>query len=568
MSKDKKIVARECRFAVHIPARKGYPDIHYVKERVHYEDGTSEPNVRLHKDFKRPFWVANLSKRNHSQKKEYESVENLMKFECTQSDLRDEVAKALGKLHTGDHLKKLSQSPYLYGSDITSTALIKHQYIKTWPNKSTPYSIAFFDIETDVLYGTEDPIVLQITFQGKVYIFVTKDFIAGLANVQEEFHRKMKIYLGEHLEEHKFEVELIVCEDTIDAIAKSFAKLHELKPDFLSIWNMNFDIPRILKTLEKYNVDPKTILCDPKVPYDLRICKYKQGIQKKVKSSGIPEAIEPSKQWHTLVLTASFYVIDAMCVYRQIRMAGQQEQSYGLDAILKKEIDSQKLKFSQADGYIGLKWHQVMQSKYKLEYLCYAAYDSIGMALLDAKTKDLAYTVPSSAGITDFAKFNSNPKKITDALHNFVLEKKGYVMGTVGSEEKVEDDAPEMTLDDDEEVDPDADLNVLSLSSWIVTLPAHMSMLGLPLIEEDESILTNIRAFTYDSDCISAYPTCVSILNVSMQTCKREIIDIDGIPEELFRMQNINLMTGNVNALEYGQYMFGLPSAFNVLQYI
>lgn len=565
MSKDKKIVARECRFAVHIPARKGYPDIHYVKEHLHYEDGTSEPNVRLHKEFKRPFWVTALSKRTHKQKKEYEKEENLMKFECTQSELRDEVAKALGMLHTGDHLKKLAQSPYLYGTDITSTALLKHQYMKTWPDKSTPYSVAFFDIETDVIHGTEDPIVLQVTFKKHVYMVTTKAFVEGIGNLQEEFHRKMGIYLGEHMQKHGYTSELVVADDCIDAIKKAFDKIHEWKPDFLAIWNMDFDIPRILKTLEKYGVDPKLILCDPKLPYDLRICKYKRGIQSKIKASGIPEAIEPSKQWHCLNLTASFYVIDAMCSYRQIRMARQQEQSYSLDAILKKEIGSQKLKFSQADDYIGIRWHQVMQSKHKLEYLCYAAYDSMGMSELDERTKDLAYTVPSFAGITDFAKFNSNPKKITDALHNFVLEKKGYVMATVGSEDKKDDDEPEETVDEE---DPDANLDTLDLKSWIVTLPAHMSSLGLPLIEEDPSILTNIRAFTYDSDCISAYPTCVSILNVSMETTKREIIDIEGVPEELFRLQNINLMTGNVNALEYGQYMFGLPSAFEIEKYV
>jgi len=63
------------------------------------------------------------------------------------------------------------------------------------------------------------------------------------------------------------------------------------------------------------------------------ISKYK----KKVTASGQVKPINPALQWHTLILTASFYVIDAMCVYRQLRMAAQEEPS-NLNYILQKEL--------------------------------------------------------------------------------------------------------------------------------------------------------------------------------------------------------------------------------------
>ena len=68
-----------------------------------------------------------------------------------------------------------------------------------------------------------------------------------------------------------------------------------------------------------------------------------------------------------------------------------------------------------------------------------------------------------------------------------------------------------------------------------------------------------IRTHVYDSDAVSAYPTCTSVCNVSRSTTKREIIDIVGIEEVDFRRNNMNLMTGHVNALEYGCQMHNLP---------
>ena len=76
MSAEKTIKAKECRFAFHIPTRsKDFPDLHLVKEVIHYEDGTTEPNVRFVKGFKRSFWITQKKYRNHEQKKEREYMD-------------------------------------------------------------------------------------------------------------------------------------------------------------------------------------------------------------------------------------------------------------------------------------------------------------------------------------------------------------------------------------------------------------------------------------------------------------------------------------------------------------
>ena len=74
-----------------------------------------------------------------------------------------------------------------------------------------------------------------------------------------------------------------------------------------------------------------------------------------------------------------------------------------------------------------------------------------------------------------------------------------------------------------------------------------------------------IRTHTYDSDAVSAYPSCTAVANVSRSTTSKEIIDIAEIEETEFRRNNMNLLLGHVNALEYGNQMHGLPNPQDAL---
>ncbi len=94
-----------------------------------------------------------------------------------------------------------------------------------------------------------------------------------------------------------------------------------------------------------------------------------------------------------------------------------------------------------------------------------------------------------------------------------------------------------------------------------------MTVLGRQCILENPNLHTLIRAMVYDSDAVSAYPSCTAVANVSRETTVREIIDIIGVDEVAFRRHNINLLQGHVNALEYACEMHGLPTPQNALQY-
>lgn len=580
------ITGRECRFAIHIPTyQSDIPDIHLVKEAVHYSDGTVRPNIKLWKNFKRPYWITKPQYRNHTQKKESEDLDRLMRFEATQSDLARSIAQSLGVYSKRPMMKQLSASPYLYGSDIASTSIIKHMYQTKYPEAKSSFTVGYFDIETDVLHGTEDPILVTFVFEKLIYQVAVKSFFKGFAedHIEDRLRFKIEEHLGEHfrsdkylkkvLKEDDFDIQIVLVDDTVTLIKTVMAKVHEQSPDFLAIWNMVFDVPKLLDTLKKYGADAKDVFSHPTLPPELRFCKYKKGSTKKVTASGGVKPKNPSEQWHSLYCPAGFYIIDAMCSFRFVRQGEQELPYYKLDFVMERELGIRKLNFKEAEGLSDLDWHEFMQEKYPFEYAVYNIFDCIGMMELEIKNDDLSQKVPVMNKTTDFSRFNSQTKRFADGFHFFMLEKGGVASTIPPMEEKegiIADDDPDEEEDeepqypDDEEVDPYQEAmakdDVLSLRNWIVTLPAHLSALGRRLIKESPTVRTLIRTHTYDSDAVSAYPSCTAVANVSKATTVREIIDIVGIPEEMFRRQNINLLQGHVNALEYATTMFNLPT--------
>ncbi|EKD22708.1 MAG: hypothetical protein ACD_84C00002G0001, partial [uncultured bacterium] len=288
-------------------------------------------------------------------------------------------------------------------------------------------------------------------------------------------------YIGEHVERRGIKWEVIFVEREVDIIKECFAKCHDWKPDFVAIWNINFDIPKVITALEKAGIHPKDVFSDPSIPPQYRHFRYKQGPTQKVTASGLVTPIKPSAQWHTVFCPSSFYFIDAMCAYRHIRTGNAEEPSYALDAILKKHNLGGKLKFEEADKYTKLEWHQFMQENYPLEYVIYNVFDCVAMEELDEVTSDLSLTLPLFSGCSDFENFKSQPRRLADNLHYFCLEN-GKVFGTTS-----------------DEMQSDLDKLSLGLEGWIITLPAHLVMdNGLKVILEDPNLCTNIRAHVGD----------------------------------------------------------------------
>ena len=561
------IVKRETRFAVHIPRTDYREDCHYVKEQVHYSDGAVKPRAFLVKGYLRPIWCTKVAARDHTDKKEFESVDRLLRRECTESDLDKTVAGMLEQPYLAKRPDDIKNSPYVYGYDQTSTSLIKLKSLKKNDFIQTPYTVSVFDIETDI--ETREILIAGVAFDNRMRVCVLQRLVSRWSNVPQLVEEAVGRYLPAY--KGKLQLEVTIHDDEVALLKAVFKTANEWAPDFLAVWNIGFDIPRVLERLKEQGVNPVDVLCDQRIPRNYRLCRYKEGITKKKTASGKVKPISPSLQWHHLFCTSTWHAIDAMCVYRQIRMAKQEEPSYALDTILHKVLGSRKLSFVEADHLSGAKWHTFMQENYPIEYIVYNIYDCLGVLELDAKTKDLAQSLPAGAGMTDFARFNSNPKKIVDALFLFGLEQ-GRIVGTAAkpAREKEDDDEVDVPDVDDEMGDEEGDegdsgakshYTSLDLKGWIQLLPQNLLVPeGLMILEDYPHVNTNVRGMVYDVDATSAYPTCTMVANVSKETCVNELISIEGVSEETFREQNLSMCLGGVNTLEYFERMFGLPS--------
>lgn len=540
------IKALECKHAVYCKARDdSEDDLLVVKEYIHSKDGEITPNIVLIKNYVKDFYVTKPGFRNHKQKKEWEDLDKLQKFTSTQAQLAKNAAKALGTQWMKGGIRAIGRSPYLYGTDITTPTLIKKKYANKYPNVFTRNKVAVIDIETDVVEGHKRPIYVSITCRDKVFMASTEEYIGTMVNPLEKLRKKANELLGKHFKKRGIVPEIMICKNAGDACNEAIQRAHQWKPDFLTIWNIDFDIPRITDVLIEYGYDPAMVYSDPVVPDRFKFFTYKQGRSQKVTANDKVTPIHPADRWHVAEAPASFIMIDSMCTYKKIRIAGGNEPSYSLDYQLQSHLGTRKLKFDVAKDYSGLAWHEFMQEHYKSEYGAYNIFDCIGVELFDEKTHDLGVTLSVLSGVSEYKIFHSQPKRLIDQLYFYCLEEKNRVVAT-HADNVVED------IDD----------YVLGVKNWIITLPSHLrtSDEGINIIEELPDVSSEIYCHVSDVDIVSSYPTLQYLLNMSKETTYRELCRTRGVSELDQRLSGVNLLGGPVNAYEVARKMFKAPT--------
>lgn len=482
----KRSVGFECKHIHYVKAKDGSDDdLLVIKEYEHFSDGTTEPRLRMIKNFERPFYITRPNYRDHQEKKEWEALSRLQKFKSTQAKLSQNISRALGRGPGGrdNRLNVVCRSPYVYGADVTSAVLAKHHYIQTWPDNISLNTIAALDSEVDMLHDSNDIIMLSVTSGTKARLIVVKSFMDGISDPEKAIRHAADLYLKDVLEERKINLEIEFVRNAGECAARAIATAHEWKPDFLAAWNMNFDVPKMIECLEKYGYDINEVFSDPAIPAQYRNVRYVQGTNQKRTASGDVTPLHPAEQWHRLEAPASWYFIDPMCVYLRLRIASGKESSYALDYILDKHECKKKLKFEAADHERGVGWHIFMQRNYKAEYCIYNLYDSIALEILDSKTTDLSRQISSLTGHSEYSKFSSQPRRLCDDLHFFGLDR-GYVIGSTSDQMEVE-----------------LDQHIIGLSEWIVTLPSFLvAENGIPNVEELPSDPTMIFGHVADLD--------------------------------------------------------------------
>lgn len=544
-----KPVAYECRHVTYAPSRSGTDDIHVVKEVQHFQDGRKVPNLRLIKNYRRNIGVTKKGFQNHQSKKEAESLDKLDLMSTTQSDMLMTIKKLLGTPWDKRSLRDVCGSPYVYGADIKSEALIKRQYEDKWKINMSASSVAVIDTETDVNNGKEDVLICGISYKEKALIAVTEEYASRAPNFVDRVHVALMQHLGDIIEQRHMTIDVQVYKNDFEVVKACIDKAHEWKPDFLSGWNSLYDWEKIIETCKNHDVDPADLFSDPSIPKEFRFCKLKVGPESRTTASGVVHNFKPSQRWHSLLIPASFYPVDSMCTFRYVRQGSQELPEYNLDYVTKKFLGRGKLIIPGMGEEHDLEWHSRMQKHNPVEYAVYNIFDCIVVEMLDEKVNDLAISLPMLSGCSHYSDFKSQPRRKVDDLH-FVYLKHGQMIATTG---------PDMKEDDDSET--------AELSDWIVMMPAERLVAnGLRCIKEDHNWITNIRISNADLDVSAAYPSNQILSNASKATTMKEVIRIGRIDELTKRRNMINLSGGHVNDVEFCTDILGLPQLDTMLQ--
>lgn len=552
--KPEDIVGREVRHVSYTQEVNGQSDLLVAKEYIHLKDGTRVPNLNLVKDFQRKFWVSRPGRRNeHKDKLQWDATHNLIEYTTTQNEMSGKIHRALGGYGRDGGMFNHLKSPYLYGAGIKPQCLLKDEYMTKYEKFMTPRSsMAVLDIETDVVYGTKEPILISLTMKSKVFTGISRKFLNSVADNDEVNHmlimKRLNSLLEKQVKERGIEFELFFGDTAAEICEEAIKRSHEWQPDYVAIWNLDFDVPKIVETLKRAGCNLPDIFSDPRVPYQYRSFNYNPGPTVKTTHTGRTTPVPIEKRWPVVDTPCSYYWIDAMCLYARLRIASGKEESYALDYVMNKHINMGKLKFTATDHLSKLDWHIEMQKHHKFEYIAYNIFDCIGMELLDEKTGDIGYAFTALCDRSDFADFKSDPTQISDAMHFHCLNH-GHVFGTSGGDIRDENDS-----------------YVVKPKGWIITLDAFLAQhIGLELIEGLDNHQTQLSIHCADLDIEGTYPSEQEATNACKETTIREIVRIEGLTEIEMREIGVNLSAGETNACGIANTVYSVPNKLELL---
>ncbi|CAH0448059.1 DNA polymerase [Vibrio phage vB_VpaM_sm033] len=548
-------IQRHCMFTLYAKNQDSRTeDAVIIKERLRCkETGREKPHLRLATNVQRPYWLSKKEvQKQHKQKREFEFEYNLEKRECTQAELPMRVAQAIGFRGGFQPLSKSCRSPYIYGTDISVTVLEKNRLDKlnaanngSW---APDFSVAVMDFETNVHSDDEEIVSGAVSMKDKAVIVISKDFVEGIQDVEERVLQMCHKYLADDIEKRKMKIKVHVVDNDFEVCKRLMFYTHQWKPDLLAFWNMNFDIKKMIQSCERHGKDPAFIFSDPSIPRQYHHFKYREDAVNRVTASGKKMNKDPSEAWHVVECPASFYIIDAMCVFRMLRVIEGKRHSYALDPILESELGIRKLEIPEVDGNHNLNWHKVMQLTKKIEYLVYNLFDCISVEMLDEKTNDLSKKIGLYADGSDLGSLSSNPKRLANAIHLFLVERGKVLCST----------ADDMT--------EEFDKFVLDKKDWIVTLANELAdESGIALYRELPDLLTRAAVGVADIDITSGYPNAQFIANVSKSTTLAEVCSISGLNKNQIKQLSVDLMATPANAYEICTRVLKMPHFEDVL---
>ncbi len=471
---------------------------------------------------------------------EYAPMSELDEFSVPNWELQARLKHLLG--HNPKAYKpmvELVNDPRVFGVDVDIEVLIKQHYMNSTKKQATLIKVGALDIETSVIGGEEVILNTYVSYDHKIYTAILAPFLKGatLDQVKEcvdgaliKFRDALNKAGRKQFDMFQPEIQYHVTTSEVECISWVFDRIHEEKDDFISIWNMGFDIPYMQKRLRFHNVSDATVMCHPDVSKNARVCMFKPDRQDPKKMT------HWSHKWDFFHLSGYSQFIDSMCLYSRLRKVEGAESSYALKYISAKILGTGKLDFGEAN-------HTIMQTTRFVEYVAYNIVDTLLLTLMDKVTNDISSLVMLTTN-TDLPNFAKQTVQLGHWFYDY-CKGKGCVSGSCMSSRKVNQSKP-------------TDQYIKNRGGAVLS-PTMTRGTGVARLEETTRD-TWLCLMVSDIDVVSQYPNVQRAFNISRETKKSTILGIDGRD-----YGDINIFFGHYatpleNAVHLGSEFFGLPS--------
>lgn len=468
----------------------------------------------------------------------------------------------------------LMNSPNIYMGDIDIEDYYKNKFMEIHGrdvyHKHGCFKHAFMDIETDQFFDDwnisdySSPIN-SISFKFKptntLYLFVLRkppmnshlkylEYAEKYRNAVKEVEDNFDDFVQKDIMIHAHDDNLKVVGQFYDyeeeLLIGFWDLVHELKPDFCGIWNMNFDIPYIFKRMTILGMDILKIACHPDVDEDHRYVKYIEDSKRNAKrmmNSSDQENTHPSRLWDWVQISGYTQFYDMMALYSLMRKRFI-FPSYKLDDIAETETGYGKLDYHQYGYTIRKLAHQNFRI-----FLSYSAIDTQRLDQIENFTDDFNRSII----------FADNTKLQTSQKISYVIKNK---MFRIYWDFKDKEGNPCRRI-----IGNNVTYNIKEkISGAIIASPDNLKIKGKGILEYDGYVYEHV----VDFDEASEYPRVILTFNISKNSIHSRMVKIEIGMDEIANPQDFNklLQTRHTAILEIGEKYFNLPSIEDMIKKI
>lgn len=205
-----------------------------------------------------------------------------------------------------------------------------------------------------------------------------EEFEQDIPGFIEELHRDLDhqtITRGgkEKVFDFMADYHILLIDDEASLITTIFQIINRFKPDTMSVWNIAYDIPKMVGRCEQLGLNYVDVMCDPDMPRDYRFVEVNIDDRADID-------IADRKTYIRMLSTSTW--IDQMQAYAGMRKGRKAYGSNKLDNISNIELGVGKLKFPK-----GVDVTNAAQKCYRT-FVKYNIIDVVRQVMIDAVTND------------------------------------------------------------------------------------------------------------------------------------------------------------------------------------